>query len=153
MKLAWMAVGGRRGARRGRRARATRAHRRRVPVGGDARCSTRCRRCSRRARVAAATIRARTRGEPRRPSRAPLAGKAASLLDVEGGWYATLRLPRTRSEEAWALSLLEQDGVYVHPGHFFDFESEAYLVVSLLTPEAVFREGIARLVARVERGG
>ncbi len=82
-----------------------------------------------------------------------LEGRAASVLDVEGGWYATLRLPRTRSEEQWALSLLEQDGVYVHPGHFFDFESEAYLVASLLTPQAVFREGIARLVARVERDG
>jgi alanine-synthesizing transaminase len=83
--------------------------------------------------------------------RAALAGKAASVLDVEAGWYATLRLPRTRTEEQWVLSLLEQDGVYVHPGHFFDFESEAYLVVSLLTPGAVFREGIGRLVARVER--
>ncbi len=80
-----------------------------------------------------------------------LQGQAASVLEVEGGWYATLRLPRTRSEEQWAVSLLEQDGVYVHPGHFFDFESEAYLVASLLTPEAVFREGIERLVARVER--
>jgi alanine-synthesizing transaminase len=83
--------------------------------------------------------------------RQALDGKAASVLEVEGGWYATLRLPRTRSEEQWAVSLLEQDGVYVHPGHFFDFESEAYLVASLLTPEAVFREGTARLVARVQR--
>jgi len=80
-------------------------------------------------------------------------GKAASVLDVEAGWYATLRVPQTRTEEQWALTLLEQDGVYVHPGHFFDFESEAYLVASLLTPGAVFREGIARLVARVEGDG
>ncbi len=82
--------------------------------------------------------------------RGALEGKAASVLDVEGGWYATLRVPGTRPEEQWALSLLEQDGVYVHPGHFFDFESEAYLVTSLLTPGPVFREGIGRLVARVE---
>jgi hypothetical protein len=85
--------------------------------------------------------------------RRTLEGKAASVLDVEGGWYATLRLPRIRGEEQWVLSLLEEDGVYVHPGHFFDFESEAYLVASLLTPEAVFREGIERLVARVEGDG
>jgi aspartate/methionine/tyrosine aminotransferase len=85
--------------------------------------------------------------------RGALPGKATSVLDVEAGWYATLRVPRTRSEEQWALSLLEQDGVYVHPGHFFDFESEAYLVASLLTPQPVFREGVERLVARVEHDG
>jgi alanine-synthesizing transaminase len=85
--------------------------------------------------------------------RGAVEGKAVSVLQVEGGWYATLRLPRTRSEEQWALTLLEQDGVYVHPGHFFDFESEAYLVASLLTPGPRFREGVERLVARVEREG
>lgn len=85
--------------------------------------------------------------------RASCAGQAVSVLDVEGGWYATLRLPRTRLELDWALALLEQDGVYVHPGHFFDFESEAYLVVSLLTQEAAFREGVARIVQRVARDG
>jgi alanine-synthesizing transaminase len=78
-------------------------------------------------------------------------GSALTLLDVEGGWYATIRLPRTRSEEAWALSLLAQDDVYVHPGHYFDFEEEAYLVISLLTPEATFREGVGRIVQRVRR--
>jgi hypothetical protein len=77
-----------------------------------------------------------------------VAGTAVSLLKVEGGWYATLRLPRTESEEAWALTLLREDAVYVHPGHFFDFPSEAYAVTSLLTSEAVFAEGIARVVAR-----
>jgi aspartate/methionine/tyrosine aminotransferase len=78
-------------------------------------------------------------------------GTALTLLDVEGGWYATLRLPRTRSEEAWTLSLLAQDDVHVHPGHYFDFEEEAYVVVSLLTPEATFREGVRRIVERVRR--
>ena len=77
-------------------------------------------------------------------------GKALSALDVEGGWYVTLRLPRTQSEETWALDLLELDRVIVHPGHFFDFEEEAYLIVSLLTPESVLREGVRRIVERVE---
>jgi alanine-synthesizing transaminase len=80
---------------------------------------------------------------------AEVTGSAASVLDAEGGWYATLRLPRTRSEEAWTLALLEEDGVHVHPGHFFDFDDEAYLVVSLLTPGATLREGVRRLLARV----
>src|SRR4029077_11240622 len=58
----------------------------------------------------------------------------AQVLKVEGGWYATLRVPRTKTEEQWCLELLEQDGVLVQPGFFYDFESEAFLVLSLLTP-------------------
>ncbi len=82
---------------------------------------------------------------------AAVTGSAVSLLDAEGGWYATLRLPRTREEEAWTLTFLEEDGVHVHPGHFFDFEEEAYVVVSLLTPEAILREGVTRILHRVSR--
>ena len=65
------------------------------------------------------------------------------LLEVEGGWYAILRVPRVRSEEEWMLGLLER-GVLVQPGYFYDFESEAYLVVSLLTVEETFRKGIEK---------
>jgi alanine-synthesizing transaminase len=75
---------------------------------------------------------------------------ALTLLDVEGGFYATLRLPNTRSEETWVLELLEHDSVHVQPGYFFDFPSEAYVVLSLLTDEATFEEGIQRLVRRVQ---
>jgi hypothetical protein len=85
-------------------------------------------------------------------ARRAVEGSPASLLDVEGGWYASLRVPRTRSELEWATTLLEEDGVHVQPGHFFDFEQEAYLVASLLTPEAIFQEGLARLVRRVAIG-
>ncbi len=76
------------------------------------------------------------------------ASSPATLLRAEGGWYATLRLPRTQSEASWVLDLLEKDGVYVHPGAFFDFADEAFVVLSLLTPEATFAEGVARLIAR-----
>jgi aspartate/methionine/tyrosine aminotransferase len=67
------------------------------------------------------------------------------LLDVEGGWYAILRAPRIRNEEEWTLNLLDR-GVLVQPGYFYDFESEAYLVVSLLTRESVFLEGLRRIL-------
>ena len=70
---------------------------------------------------------------------------------MEGGWYATIRLPRTQREEAWALELLNEDGVYVHPGHFFDFGDEAYVIVSLLTPEAEVFEGARRIARRVAK--
>jgi aspartate/methionine/tyrosine aminotransferase len=67
------------------------------------------------------------------------------LLDVEGGWYAILRVPQVRSEEDSVLALLDR-GVLVQPGFFYDFESEAYLVISLLTPEPVLQEGINRIM-------
>jgi aspartate/methionine/tyrosine aminotransferase len=78
-------------------------------------------------------------------ARTMLQGSPANLLHVEGGWYITLHVPRTRSEEEWALALLEQDGVLVQPGFFYDFQTEPYLVVSLLTAPAVFTEGLTRL--------
>ncbi|MFO0679162.1 MAG: pyridoxal phosphate-dependent aminotransferase, partial [Polyangiaceae bacterium] len=59
--------------------------------------------------------------------RKTFAGTAATVLHVEGGWYATLRLPAVRSEEEWTMSLLEDVGVLVHPGHFFDFEDEPFV--------------------------
>jgi len=76
-------------------------------------------------------------------------GSPVSVLNVEAGWSAILRLPRTRSDESWAIAFVEQDGVVVHPGHFFDFEEEAFVVVSLLTPEATLKEGVRRIVERV----
>jgi hypothetical protein len=72
-------------------------------------------------------------------------GSAATLLRTEGGWYAVLQVPRTRTEEEWTLKLLEESDVLVQPGFFFDFESEAFLVLSLLPEPATFAEGIGRL--------
>ncbi|HYM09975.1 MAG TPA: pyridoxal phosphate-dependent aminotransferase [Bryobacterales bacterium] len=70
-------------------------------------------------------------------------------LEVEAGWSVILRAPSVRTDEEWALLLLGEDGVLVHPGHFFNFAAEGYLVASLLTPEDVFDEGMARLLGRV----
>jgi hypothetical protein len=77
-----------------------------------------------------------------------LAGSAVEILAVEGGWSVVLRVPRVRTEEEWCLELLARDNVLVQPGYFYDFESEAYLVASLLTEPAEFEEGIARIVAQ-----
>ena len=78
-------------------------------------------------------------------AREALAGSSGNILAVEGGWYITVQVPRVRSEEEWTLELLERENVLVQPGFFYDFDSEAYLVVSLLAAPEVFREGIARL--------
>jgi alanine-synthesizing transaminase len=67
-------------------------------------------------------------------------------LPSEAGWSAVLRVPSTRSEEDLAIDLLEVAGVVVHPGFFFDFPHESFLVVSLLPPTAVFTDGVRRVM-------
>ena len=74
------------------------------------------------------------------------AQKSCERLIVDGGWYAVLRVPVTRSDEELAIELLWKKSVLVHPGHFYDFPSDGYLVLSLITPEAEFREGIGRVL-------
>lgn len=73
--------------------------------------------------------------------------KICSRLEVEGGWYAVLRVPATRSDEDLAIELLTKNNVYVHPGHFYEFSSDGYLVVSLITLERDFAEGIRLLLS------
>ena len=76
-----------------------------------------------------------------------------SRLNVEGGWYAVLRVPATRSDEELALELLEKHDVYLHPGHFYDFPRDGYLIVSLITPEPDFSEGVKRIVQIIQPAG
>ena len=78
-----------------------------------------------------------------------LQGSAAAPLFLEGGWYATVRLPELKSESEWVLTLLEQDGVLTQPGWFYDFQREAQLVLSLITEEAPFALGVSRIAERV----
>jgi alanine-synthesizing transaminase len=75
------------------------------------------------------------------------AQKACSRLAIEGGWYAILRVPAIGSDEDLAIRLLKDKNVFAHPGHFYDFESDGYLIVSLITPPAEFAEGIERLLS------
>lgn len=70
--------------------------------------------------------------------------KACERLDVEGGWYAVLRVPVTRSDEELAIELVREKQVLVHPGHFYDFPSDGYLVVSLIAEENDFAQGVKR---------
>jgi aspartate/methionine/tyrosine aminotransferase len=76
--------------------------------------------------------------------------KACARLEVEAGWYAVLRIPATRTDEDSALFLLESHGVYTHPGHFYDFTADGFLVVSLITPEEDFAAGIKLLLSALD---
>jgi aspartate/methionine/tyrosine aminotransferase len=74
------------------------------------------------------------------------AGGPATVLRGEGGWSAVLRIPATLPEQERVVCLLEEHDVLAHPGYFFDFPSEAYLVVSLLPVPAEFAEAVTRLL-------
>jgi aspartate/methionine/tyrosine aminotransferase len=78
-------------------------------------------------------------------------GGACEVMPLDGGWYATIRVPRLMSDEELVVSLLERERVAVQPGYFFDHERDGLVVVSLLTPPDVFAEGVERLLAFVER--
>jgi alanine-synthesizing transaminase len=75
--------------------------------------------------------------------------QTCTALDVEGGWYAVLRVPVMQSDEDLAIELLRKTGVLVHPGHFYDFPADGYLVLSLITPAAIFDEGVRRVLAHL----
>ena len=80
-------------------------------------------------------------------------------LETEGGWYAILELSPARdggegsSSEDWAVRLVREEGVLVHPGHFYDLAGDRHLVLSLLPPTDVFSEGVGKLLARTRTHG
>jgi aspartate/methionine/tyrosine aminotransferase len=74
---------------------------------------------------------------------------SCSRMECQAGWTAVLRVPVLQSDEKLAIALLQERGVIVHPGHFYDFAREGHLVVSLIVPEAEFAEGIRHLLAHL----
>jgi aspartate/methionine/tyrosine aminotransferase len=72
--------------------------------------------------------------------------KTCQRLQVEGGWYAILRVPVTQTDEELAIDLLRRKNVLVHPGHFYDFPGDGYLVLSLITPTDEFATAATRLL-------
>jgi hypothetical protein len=78
---------------------------------------------------------------------------ALTLFEPEGGWSAVIRVPATDTEENIVLGLVSASGVLVHPGYFFDFAEEAFLVVSLLPEPEIFEDAMARLAIRFADSG
>jgi aspartate/methionine/tyrosine aminotransferase len=149
LKLAWVVVTGPEAARREALAR--------LEVVADTYLSV-----STPVQVAAPALLAR-REDLQQPLRARLAGNLgalraclgpaspATLLEPEGGWYAVLRIPATIPEEERVVRLLAERNVLAHPGYFFDFPREAFLVLSLLPPPEVFADGLDRILADLGR--
>ncbi len=78
-------------------------------------------------------------------------GSAVTVLPVEGGWYAPLRMPAIQDDDAWAQSLLVECDVVVQPGWLYDFPRPHFLVVSLLSPKPILRRGFERILELVDR--
>lgn len=76
-----------------------------------------------------------------------------SRLDVQGGWYAVLRVPAIQPDEDLAIALLRERSVLVHPGHFYDFPNDGYLVLSLISEPRVFAQGISRILRGINHEG
>jgi len=72
--------------------------------------------------------------------------KTCQRLAIEGGWYGVLRVPVTQSDEELAIDILRKTNVLVHPGHFYDFASDGYLIVSLIAATQIFRKGISSVL-------
>lgn len=79
------------------------------------------------------------------------AHQSCSVLPVDAGWYAVIQVPAIASEETLVVALLERTGILVHPGYFFDFEREAFLVVSLLPESPVFSAAVQTLFDEIGR--
>jgi aspartate/methionine/tyrosine aminotransferase len=79
------------------------------------------------------------------------AQKTCERLLLDGGWYAILRVPALQSDEDLAIEILHKESVLVHPGHFYDFPSDGYLVLSLITQPAQFKTGIERVLRLLNR--
>lgn len=77
--------------------------------------------------------------------------KGTQVLQAAGGWYAVLKVTPHKSEEEWVLKLLSKYHVFVHPGYFYDLEDGPYLVISLIVPVDRFREGVRRMLSRIEQ--
>jgi alanine-synthesizing transaminase len=72
------------------------------------------------------------------------AQKLCQRLKVEGGWYAVLHIPVIGSDEDLVIRLLQEAGVLMQPGHFYDFPADGHLVISLITESPTFQQGISR---------
>lgn len=94
---------------------------------------------------------ARTRANLDLLEAAVASAPSVRVIAPEGGWSAVLRIPRIASDEAVVLDLLDRDGVLVHPGYFFDFPSDGFLVLSLLTLPDIFAEGARRVIVATAR--
>lgn len=79
------------------------------------------------------------------------AGGAVRRLPIDGGWYATLEVPRVHDEDGWVELLVRDEGIIVHPGYFFDMPRDGFLVVGLLLDPDVFAEAALRLAGRIAR--
>jgi aspartate/methionine/tyrosine aminotransferase len=78
------------------------------------------------------------------------ADSSATVFRAEGGWYGILQLPQFHSDDVWAVELLRQRSILVHPGHYFDMKQQSCIVLSLLPPLEHFSGALVQIQSLVE---
>ncbi|HZN55973.1 MAG TPA: pyridoxal phosphate-dependent aminotransferase [Candidatus Polarisedimenticolaceae bacterium] len=73
------------------------------------------------------------------------------LATPDAGWSAVFRYPNVVPEETLVLELLEREGVAIHPGYFFDFETDGWVVASLIVPPDRFESGLGKTFDAIAR--
>ena len=144
VKLGWIAVGGPDRARR-RRARAARADLRHLSVGLDAGAAGGGDAARARRRDPRADRRADRRRTTARCRAAAVGRRAAACCRARAAGTPCCRCRRSRPKRS-SCCACSADGVLTHPGYFFDFPRESFLIVSLLPPEAAFADGLSRVL-------
>jgi aspartate/methionine/tyrosine aminotransferase len=151
IKLGWMTIGGRSAAREDARSRLELIADTFLSVGTPVQVAAPA--LLRDGAVVRDAIRSRIRANLTAASLALRRYPACELLRTEGGWSAVIRVPAVHAEDELVLGLLEHERILVHPGYFFDFRQEAYIVVSLLPLENVFASALARVLHYVDASG
>ena len=99
------------------------------------------------------SIRERIRSNYRSLKELILQNSPVSLLGGSGGWYAILRVPGIKTDEEWAIELLQKRGILLHPGYFFEFEEGAYLLVSLIVEPELLGNKAADVIDYIRQYG
>ena len=65
------------------------------------------------------------------------------IVSPAGGFFLMAEvLKRDQSEEEFVIALMQETGVFVHPGYFYDYEHGIHFVLSFLTEPTKLRHGI-----------
>lgn len=65
------------------------------------------------------------------------------VMNCEGGWNAILNFENLLvPEDEFVLNLLDKKNVLIHPGYYYDFFTEGFAVISLLTETDVMERAI-----------
>lgn len=72
-----------------------------------------------------------------------------TVLEPQGGWNVLLRFPSHVDEEELVKQLLDEQGIYLQPGYFFDLPFNGVINLSLLLEPDYFRENALKVLRTI----